>query len=163
MGKKRYSKIFLPVLLIVIMGSVTSCFLLFMDWSGGIEGDWIYRDTAINETVFLTIGKNSVEMVFDEDSPYGYFVGGWNGTDMYFNDWGFKGDLNVDEGIQQMDIWITSLYRYYSAYHWTNTDAGTWRWGGGGFYNAGGWLWTTVPFLSNFIQFPGRQFRCGRE
>ena len=84
MGRKRYLKIVLPVLLIVIIGSVTSCFMFFMDWSGedDLEGDWIYTDSAINEVVTLTITTDTIEMVFDEDNP-AY----WTNT-QYFNDWG---------------------------------------------------------------------------
>ncbi len=70
MGRKRYLKIALPVLLLVIIGSVTSCFMFFMDWNGeepGLVGTWIYTNTA--ETVTLTLTETTIEMVFDEDNP----------------------------------------------------------------------------------------------
>ena len=114
MAKKSYLKILLPILLVVIMGSVTSCFLFFMDWIGGLEGDWKYRNTAINETVYLTITKDTFKIIFDEDNPYYpitplYF----SASPVYFNDWGFKGNLWVDEGIHRMDISIYQLYRFF--------------------------------------------------
>jgi hypothetical protein len=151
MRGKRFSKIVIPILLGLVIVSVTSCFMFFMDWTGGLEGDWIYTNTSINETVYLTITKHNLEMIFDEDSPYGGNLPGFTTmVDRYYNDWGFKGDLFVDEHDYRMDINIIALYRYYTAFHWTNTSSGTWRYGGGSFYTNSTWPWFSVPYLSNY-------------
>ncbi len=153
MGRKRYLKIVLPVLLIVIIGSVTSCFMFFMDWSGEddlLEGDWIYTDSAINEVVTLTITTDTIVMVFDEDNPV-YYMGY-----QYFNDWGFKGDLSKHDDI--FDINIYELYRYYSYWYTTTPVSFTSRTGGGYFATSGAWPWTTIPNYnySNFLNnYPG--------
>ena len=160
MRGKRYLKIVLPLLLISIVGSVTSCFMFFMDWGGGIEGDWIYRNTSINETVYLTVKKDSVVMIFDEDNPFYPITPLYFSTPSpYFNDWGFKGDLSVDEDSNRLNITIYELYRYYSQwynfyrnyypyYDYINKERTR-----GGWYNSADWFWTGPPYFSNYYYY----------
>ena len=143
----------MPIILIMIIGSLTSCFMFFMDWTGeeaGLTGTWTYTNDAIQETVTVTLTETSIEMIFDEVNPYGYAMTGFYATDAYYNDWGYKGGLSVDADNLQMDITITDLYRFYSAFSWTNTDSGIWRYGGGYFNNSAGWPWYSPVHEYNY-------------
>ncbi len=150
MSRIKYKRVLLPILLLVIIGSVTSCFMFFMDWSGegGLTGTWIYTNTAINETVTLVLTADTFEIKFDEDNPV------YTSVSNYFDDWEIRGNLSVDENI--MNISIYEIYRYYSQwYYYTTPTPPTYEWrsitGGNIWRNNLSWptYWTNTP-----VQYP---------
>ena len=149
MGRNRYKKLILPIFLFVIAISVTSCFVFFMHWTDeGLIGTWKYTNSSINEKVILKITKDTIELVFDEDNPSPYY------TYRYFNDWGIRGSLFVDEDALSMSISISELYRYYSKwYYFASYPYYEWR------SITGGDFWRTVSnwpsYWSNTpVQYP---------
>jgi hypothetical protein len=121
--------------------------MFFLDWSGGIYGDWKYKDSF--ETVFLSITKNNVEIVFDEYEPSYY------SNTRTFRDWGIRGDINVNEHDESFEIYIIEMYRYFANW-WYTPAPPNWRRTtiGVDWYTSVTWPWTPpydfTTFASNY-------------